>query len=117
MVPKTSNVLRAASVSGGVRGGERPAAGKLLGEEFGAFGPAQRGVVGHLAEPLVELGEHRVVRLGVFADVQGRQVQAEGGDGADRRGEPADGGELDRQLRASEARIRSRSASSSAEPR
>ena len=46
-----------------VHSGQWASPGQLAGQQFPAVGPGQGTVVGHLADPPVELGQHRVVGL------------------------------------------------------
>ena len=86
-VVKTPRVRAPASSSCGRAGRQRTAAGELLAQQREPVAARQVGVApGQLAEPVEELGERVVVRVGVLADVQGGQVQPERGDRADAAG-------------------------------
>ncbi|CAM5549436.1 hypothetical protein SFUMM280S_01062 [Streptomyces fumanus] len=84
--------LGAGRVDGCGGGGEGAAGAELLGEELGAVLAGHVGVApGFLAEPVEQLAEGVVVGVGVFADVHGGELEAEGGQGADGAGEAAVG--------------------------
>ncbi len=76
--------LGAGRVDGGRGGCERAAGAQFLGEELGPVFAGHVGVApGFLAEAVEELAEGVVVGVGVFADVHGGELEAEGGQGAD----------------------------------
>ncbi|MGX1312629.1 hypothetical protein RKD24_002748 [Streptomyces calvus] len=86
--------LLAGRVHGCGGGGEGAAGAEFLGEELGPVVAGHVGVApGFLAEPVEELAEGVVVGVGVFADVHGGELEAEGGQGADGAGEAAVGEE------------------------
>ncbi len=86
--------LGAGLVQGGGAGGEGAARAQFLGEELAAVVARHVGVApGFLAEAVEELAEGVVVGVGVFADVHGGELEAEGGDGADRALQAAVGDE------------------------
>ena len=72
----------------GVRAGQGPPAWPAPGRSRSVrAGPVQRGVVSTSPTRRVELGQHRVVGVGVLANVHCGQVQAERRDRPDRRGQ------------------------------
>lgn len=86
--------LLAGGVEGGGGGAEGAAGAEFLGEELGAVVAGHVGVApGFLAEPVEHLAEGVVVGVGVFADVHGGELEAEGGEGADGAVHPAVGEE------------------------
>lgn len=90
--PEHAEGLLPGGVDGCGGGGEGAAGAEFLGEQLGAVLAGHVGVApGFLAEPVEELAEGVVVGVGVFADVHGGQLQAEGGQGADGAGQPAVG--------------------------
>ncbi|GAA3231289.1 hypothetical protein GCM10020256_45690 [Streptomyces thermocoprophilus] len=75
-------------------GGEGAARAEFLGEELGAVLAGHVGVApGFLTKAVEELAEGVVVGVGMFADVHGGELEAEGGEGADGAGEAAVGEE------------------------
>ena len=58
---------------------DRPAVGELGGEHLEPLRRRQRRVVGGVGQAAVERGQRGVVLLGVLADVEGREVETEGG--------------------------------------
>src|SRR5690606_13164706 len=86
--------LLAVGVDAGRGGGEGAAGAEFLGEQLGAVVAGHVGVApGFLAAPVEQLAEGVVVGVGVFADVHGGELEAEGGEGADGAGEAAVGEE------------------------
>jgi hypothetical protein len=72
--------------------GQRTPSGQLVPQHVEPLVPRQRAVV-DLADAPVQLRQHFVVRIRVLAYVQSGQLEAERGDGADRRRESAGRGE------------------------
>ncbi len=92
--PEDAEGLLTGGVDGCRGGGEGPSAAQFLGEELGAVVAGHVGVAPRfLAEPVEQLAEGVVVGVGVFADVHGGELEAEGGEGADGAGEAAVGEE------------------------
>src|SRR5439155_6394529 len=77
-----------------VHSGQWSPAGQFPGEQLRTLRAGQHLVVRYLVDPLEELGEYGVVRLGVLAYVHRGQVRPEGRDGPDHLGELPGRGEL-----------------------
>ncbi len=75
MPSSSSEAVAAGAEVGGAGAGEGPAGRQLLGQQGDPRGPVELGIRRlELPEPVVELGERRVVLLAVLADVEGRQA-------------------------------------------
>ncbi len=93
-VRNTPRVFSPASSTGAGVGASGLLLREFLGEELGAVLAGHVGVApGFLAEPVEQLAEGVVVGVGVFADVHGGELEAEGGEGADGAGQAAVGEE------------------------